>query len=90
MPNVEDTGSLLDPAQLMHYVSSLPGNAEYAMENAIANAISNAAVTGVFSATVNVSAYPNALVQIIMKKLVDNGYNVPTLSSSNILTISWA
>ena len=89
MPNIDDLGSLIDPAQVMHYVSSLPGNIQYAMENAVSQAIANAAIGGLFTTTVNVSAYTNSLVQLLMKKLVDNGYNVPTLTTAGILTVSW-
>lgn len=91
MPNMLDDG-FLDQSQFIHYVSVTPPNLDYQLQNAVSNAIGNAAApgTGVLTCTVNVSAYSAnnyALVQLMIKRLVDMGYTA-SLSGST-LTVNW-
>ena len=90
MPNIGGDG-FLDETQFVSFVSNTPVNSDYQLNNAIATAISAQAVLGSGSAhscTVNVSAYPNVLVQLMIQRLVNCGYTA-TLSSSSILTVTW-
>ena len=91
MPNMLDDG-FLDQAQFVHYVAVTPPNLDYQLQNAIANAIGAAVApgTGVLTCTVNVSPYSAnsyALVQLMIKRLVDMGYTA-SLSGST-LTVNW-
>ena len=87
MPNMLDDG-FLDQAVFVRQVSLLPGNSDYALQNAVSNGIGNAAVAGQFTATINISAYATTLVQLMVERLVNMGYNTPTLTSTTI-TVSW-
>jgi hypothetical protein len=86
MPNMLDDG-FLDQAQFVHQVALIPGNADYGIQNAVGTAIGNAAVSGLFTCTVNVSAYSATLIQLIIKRLIDMGYT-STLSGTT-LTVNW-
>ena len=86
MPNMVSDG-FIDQAQFVHMVALIPGNADYGIQNAIANAIGNAAVNGLFTCTVSVSAYSSTLIQLMIERLVNMGYT-STLSGTT-LTVNW-
>lgn len=86
MPNMIDDG-FFDQAQFMHQVSLLPGNSDFAIQNAISNAIGTAAVAGNLTCTVSVAAYTAALIQATMQRLTNMGYTF-SLSGST-LTVNW-
>ena len=87
MPNILDD-SFLDRAFDAHIFSTLPTNPDYLLQNAISAAVGAACATGAFTCTVATASYTNALVQAMMQRLVNMGYNTPTLSGTT-LTISW-
>jgi hypothetical protein len=87
MPMMESDG-LLDQAWVMREISLAPGNADYGLQNVVSNAISNAAVTGAQTCTVATAAYANALVQLMIQRLVNMGYTA-TLSGTT-LTVNWS
>ena len=87
MPNMVSDG-FIDQAQFLRMVSQLPGNADFALQNAVGNAIGTAAVGGAFTATVNISAYSTTLVQLLVERLINMGYTA-TLTATTI-TVSWA
>ena len=79
---------LLDPAFVMRLISLVPGNLDFALQNAVSMAISSAAVGGAQTCTVATAAYTNALVQIMIERLVNMGYTA-TLSGTT-LTVNWS
>ena len=89
---------LIDPAWVARMVSLVPGNLDYALQNAVSTAISNAAVTGAFTCTVSVSAYTASnsadssqkydLIVRLIERLQNIGYTA-TLSGTT-LTVSWS
>ena len=78
----------IDQAFFMRLVSLVPGNADYALGNAIAGAIGNAACAGAQTCTVATAAYSNTLVQLFIERLVNMGYTA-TLSGTT-LTVNWS
>jgi|HubBroStandDraft_2_1064218.scaffolds.fasta_scaffold07370_6 hypothetical protein len=89
MPNMNGDG-FIDETQFVTFVSNTPANADYQLNNAIANAVSAQAVLGSGSAhscTVNVAAYANTLVQLMIQRLTNCGYT-STLSGTT-LTVTW-
>jgi hypothetical protein len=87
MPMMTGDG-LLDQAWVMRLIAQVPGNADFALQNAVDGAIGNAAVSGAYTCTVNVAAYANALVQQMIQRLVNMGYTA-TLSGTT-LTVNWS
>lgn len=90
MPNMLDDG-FLDQAFFMRLVSNTPSNLNYQLDNAVSSAIGTAALQGLFTTTVNMSAYSAnsyALVQWYMTRLTNMGYT-SSLNSST-LTINWS
>jgi hypothetical protein len=89
MPNMVSDG-FLDQAQFIHTVATTPANLDYQFQNAVANAIGTAALQGLLTTTVNVSAYTansNALIILMIERLVNMGYTASL--SSTTLTVSW-
>jgi hypothetical protein len=89
MANMTGDG-FIDPTQFTTIVSNTPANADYQLNNAIAGAISAQAILGSGSAhtvTVNVAAYANTLVQLMIQRLINLGYT-STLSGTT-LTVTW-
>lgn len=90
MSNIEDIQSFIDSAVFMHTVANNPNNLDFQLQNAVSQAIANAAINGLFTTTVNVAAYSAnsyALVQLLIKRLIDNGYTA-SLSTAT-LTVNW-
>jgi len=87
MPMMESDG-FIDQAFFVRLVSLSPGNADFALQNAISAAIGNAACAGLQTITVATAAYANALVQIMIERLVNMGYTA-TLSGTT-LTVNWS
>jgi hypothetical protein len=87
MPNQLVDNLLLD-AQTMHYVSSTPTTGDWALQNAVQAAINTAALTGAYTATINVSSYTNQLVQNLIQKLFNLGYLTAAFGGTN-LVITW-
>jgi hypothetical protein len=87
MPNILDD-SFLDRAFDAHLFSTMPTNSDYLLQVAISNAICAACATGAFTCTVATASYATALVQAMIQRLVNMGYNTPTLSGTT-LTITW-
>ena len=77
----------IDPQQFVHQVALLPGNADFGLQSVVSAAIAAAAITGVFSCGVSVSAYSATLIQLLMERLVNMGYT-STLSGTT-LTVNW-
>lgn len=90
MPNMVDDG-FIDQAFFVRMVASAPSNLQYQLDNAVSTAIGNAAVSGLFTITANISAYSAnnyALVQTYMTRLTNMGYT--SSLNGNTLTINWS
>ena len=97
MPNMVDDG-FIDRAFDAHLFSSFPTNLDYLFQNAVSNAITVACASGLFTCNVDVSSYTaanandatqkNNLINIMIQRLVNMGYNTPTLSGTT-LTLTW-
>jgi hypothetical protein len=90
MPNMVDDG-FLDQAFFVRLVSNTPPNLDYQLQNAVGSAVGAAAVQGLFTCTVNVSAYSGnnyALVILMIERLVNMGYTASLATST--LTVNWS
>lgn len=86
MPNMLDDG-LLDQAFVVRTYANNPTNSDFALQNLVATAISNAAGQGLGTVTVNVNAYANSLVQLLVQRLVNMGYTATM--GTNTITVAW-
>lgn len=90
MGNMVSDG-FIDQAFFVRQVASTPiPNLSYALENAVGGAVGNAAVLGLFTTSLSVSAYSANgywLVQQMIERLINMGYTA-TLATST-LTINW-
>lgn len=78
---------LLAPAFYANAVSLSPTNTQYDLEVLVDNAINTAAGGGAFTASVTISSYSNALVQLMIQRLISLGYGATTTSTT--LTMTW-
>lgn len=88
MPNIVNDG-LIDQAFVLNTFSRNPTNPDFLLQSAVAGALNLAAAQGLFTASVNISAYANSLVQLIIQRLTNAGY-VASLSSSTLLSVTWS
>lgn len=90
MANMLDDG-FIDEQIFVHAVATTPvPNLQYQLDSLVSGAISTAAVQGLLTITVNVSAYSANSYDLVIryiKRLVDMGYTA-SLSTST-LTVTW-
>ena len=87
MPNMIRDGFLVD-ANFIGVVSRKPSGLDFALQNAVQAAINTAALAGNFTATINVSSYNNALVQLLIERLINTGYVSAVFGGTN-LVVTW-
>lgn len=87
MPNIIRDGFLVD-ANFIGVVSRKPTGLDFALQNAVQAAINTAALAGNYTATINVSSYNNALVQLLIERLINTGYVSAVFGGTN-LVVTW-